>query len=159
VPDKLKKQKSKFVVLDKVRGDKVIVLSKKHFKTILDHSLSELPNEACGLVAGTIEGDKKIIQKVYLLTNIDKSPEHFSMDPKEQFDAVRDMRKNNFVLIGNFHSHPQTPPRPSEEDKRLAYDKSMSYMILSLTDRRRPLLKSFQIIDGKVIEEEIEEVE
>jgi proteasome lid subunit RPN8/RPN11 len=72
---------------------------------------------------------------------------------------VRDMRKNNLVLIGNFHSHPQTPPRPSEEDKRLAYDKSMSYMILSLTDRKRPLLKSFQIIDGKVIEEEIEEVE
>ncbi|MDQ2085446.1 M67 family metallopeptidase [Herbivorax sp. ANBcel31] len=137
----------------------MIVLNKKDFKKILEYSLLELPNEACGLVAGTIKENKKIIQKVYLLTNIDESLEHFSMDPKEQFDAIRDMRKNNFVLIGNFHSHPQTPSRPSEEDKRLAYDKSMSYMILSLMDREKPVLKSFRISGGKVIEEEIKEGE
>ncbi|TYQ15191.1 UNVERIFIED_CONTAM: proteasome lid subunit RPN8/RPN11 [Acetivibrio alkalicellulosi] len=137
----------------------MIVLNKKYFEEILKHSLSHLPNEGCGLLAGTFEGDKKIIKKVYLLTNIDNSPEHFSMDAKEQFDAVKDMRNNDLLLLGNFHSHPSTPARPSDEDKRLAYDKSMSYLILSLEDRKKPVLKSFNIINGEVTEEEIIEGE
>lgn len=41
------------------------------------HAESELPDEACGLIAGRIDGDDKIIEKVYLLTNIDHSNEHF----------------------------------------------------------------------------------
>jgi proteasome lid subunit RPN8/RPN11 len=42
------------------------------------------------------------------------------------------MRKKGFVLLGNFHSHPSTPSRPSEEDMRLAFDPKLSYIIISL---------------------------
>ena len=44
---------------------------------ILAHAVKELPDEACGLIAGTVEGGDKEIKKVYLLTNIDHSNEHF----------------------------------------------------------------------------------
>ena len=97
------------------------------------------------MIAGTVDGENKEIKKVYLLTNIDHSNEHFSLDPKEQLAAVKDMRQNGFVPLGNWHSHPESPSRPSDEDKRLAYDSKASYMILSLMDRENPVLNSFKI--------------
>lgn len=131
----------------------MIKLSKADYEKILAHAVKELPDEACGLIAGIIEGEDKIIKKVYLLTNIDHSNEHFSLDPKEQLMAVKDMRAQGLVPLGNWHSHPESPSRPSEEDKRLAYDSKASYMILSLMDRENPVLNSFRI-EGSNAEKE-----
>lgn len=124
-------------------------LKKKDYDKILLHCEQGLPNEACGLLAGRVEDDVKSVDKVYLLTNVDESKEHFSMDPKEQLAALKDARANGLSLIGNFHSHPESPSRPSEEDKRLAYDSTMEYMILSLQDRENPVLKAFGIDKDK----------
>ena len=137
----------------------MIVLKRQQFEEILAHSLKAAPNEACGLIGGIAEGDTKKVEKVYLLTNIDNSPEHFSMDPKEQFTAVKDMRSNGWIMLGNFHSHPQSPSRPSEEDKRLAFDPNVSYLILSLMDKDEVVLKSFKICGGKVEAEPINIIE
>lgn len=133
----------------------VVILGKHHCEQIVQHALEGLPNEACGLLGGTIEGETKTVEKVYLLTNTDHSPEHFAMDPAEQFQAVKDMRSNGWVLLGNFHSHPASPSRPSEEDKRLAFDPAASYLIISLQKQTRPVIKSFHIEKGIVSEEKL----
>lgn len=133
----------------------MIQLSKSDYNKIVSHAEQELPNEACGLIAGTIEDGNKLIKKVYLLTNIDHSNEHFSLDPKEQLAAIKDMRANGLVPLGNWHSHPESPSRPSDEDKRLAYDSKASYMILSLMDRENPVLNSFQIHGDQAEKEEL----
>lgn len=132
----------------------MLYLKKEDYEKILAHCKEGLPNEACGLVGGTIEGDKRSIQKVYLLTNIDQSNEHFSMDPKEQLAAVKDMRANGLKLLGNFHSHPESPSRPSEEDKRLAYDSKVNYLILSLMDLENPVFNAFRIDEEKNVTKE-----
>lgn len=103
----------------------MISLKKADYEKILAHAKSCVPEEACGLIAGTKEGEDKVVEKVYLLTNIDHSNEHFTLDPKEQLAAVKDMRANGLIPLGNWHSHPESPSRPSEEDKRLAYDSSL----------------------------------
>lgn len=136
----------------------MIKLSKSDFEKMLSHAEKELPNEACGLIAGKLDGADKIIEKVYLLTNIDHSNEHFSLDPKEQLSAIKDMRANGLVPLGNWHSHPESPSRPSDEDKRLAYDSKASYLILSLMDRENPVLNSFHI-EGNTSEKEILQIE
>ena len=123
----------------------MITLKRADFEKILKHAESVLPEEACGLIAGEITDGGKIIKKVYILTNTDHSNEHFSLDPKEQLAAVKDMRANGLTPLGNWHSHPESPSRPSEEDKRLAYDSKASYLILSLMDREKPVLNSFRI--------------
>lgn len=120
-------------------------LKKEDYEKILAHCVEGLPNEACGLLGGTIDGNVKTVQKIYLLTNLDASNEHFSMDPKEQFAALKDARANGFEIVGNFHSHPESPSRPSEEDKRLAYDSSIEYLILSLQEKDNPVLKAFGV--------------
>ena len=131
----------------------MLFLTKNDYDKILKHCEAGLPDEACGLIGGTKDGNDKYIKKVYLLTNIDHSNEHFSMDPKEQLAAVKDMRANGYELLGNFHSHPESPSRPSEEDKRLAYDSKASYMILSLMNIDEPVLNSFHI-EGNVSNKE-----
>ena len=127
----------------------VLKLKKSDYDKILKHCKDGLPNESCGLLAGTVEGEVKTVTKIYLLTNIDASNEHFSMDPKEQFAALKDARANGVEIIGNFHSHPESPSRPSEEDKRLAYDPSIEYLILSLQEADHPVLKAFGIDKDK----------
>ncbi len=126
-----------------------IKLGKEDYQKILAHCEQGLPNEACGLLAGTVEDNIKIVTKVYLLNNVDASNEHFSMDPKEQLAALKDARSYGFNIIGNFHSHPESPSRPSEEDKRLAYDSTIEYLILSLQERENPALKAFEIDKDK----------
>mgnify|MGYP000416374313 CR=1 FL=1 len=127
----------------------MITFNKSDYDKILEYAKVNLPEEACGLIGGTIEDSNKYIKKVYLLTNIDHSNEHFSMDPKEQLAAVKDMRANGYELLGNFHSHPESPSRPSEEDKRLAYDSKVNYLILSLMEIDNPVLKAFNIDEEK----------
>lgn len=113
------------------------------YKRIVEHSYAELPNEACGLLVGK---DNEVV-KQYALTNIDQSPEHFSFDPAEQFQVLRAARADGLEIIANYHSHPETPSRPSEEDLLLAYDPNILYLILSLAGNV-PVLKAFRIIDG-----------
>lgn len=123
----------------------MITISKSDYDKILAHAVQCLPEEACGLIAGEITESGKVIRKVYLLTNTDHSNEHFFLDPKEQLAAIKDMRANGLVPLGNWHSHPESPSRPSQEDKRLAFDSKASYLIISLMDRENPVLNSFRI--------------
>ena len=92
---------------------------------------------------------------MYKRQNIDHSNEHFSLDPKEQLAAIKDMRAEGLVPMGNWHSHPESPSRPSDEDKRLAYDKTASYMILSLMNKDEPVLNSFHIEGTDSTKEEL----
>lgn len=133
----------------------MLKITKSDYDKILKHAESCLPEEACGLIGGNVEDGYKVVKKVYILENIDHSNEHFSMNPKDQFDAIKDMRKNGFEQFGNFHSHPESPSRPSEEDKRLAYDSKASYLILSLMERDNPVLRAFNINGDEVAVEEI----
>ena len=98
-----------------------LYIKKSDYNTILDHCTAGLPNESCGLLAGTKESEKITVTKVY------------------------HPRANGYKIIGNFHSHPESPSRPSEEDKRLAFDPTIEYLILSLMEEGNPLLKAFGI--------------
>lgn len=126
----------------------MIRLKSEDFEKMAAHAAASLPNEACGLLAGVQEGDVRDVKKVYLLKNTDASSEHFSIDPRDQLAAIRDMRALGLTPLGNWHSHPETPSRPSAEDIRLAYDPEATYMILSLESRRAPNLNAFRIRGG-----------
>jgi len=122
----------------------VLALSAGLREAMIAHARAALPNEACGLLGGIVDGETRTVREVYRLTNADASPEHFSMLPEEQFAAVAAMRRKGLQIVGNFHSHPATPARPSEEDRRLAFDPALSYVIVSLAGGE-PVIKSFRI--------------
>ena len=134
---------------------KKVIIRKRDVEEMIVYAGEKLPNEACGLIGGSDYGDERVIEKVYYLTNTDASSEHFSLDPSEQLQAVKDMRAHGLKPVGNWHSHPESPSRPSREDKRLAYDSKASYLILSLMGEK-PVLHSFHIENGESEKELLE---
>ncbi|MBQ8657455.1 MAG: M67 family metallopeptidase [Prevotella sp.] len=110
----------------------------------------DAPDESCGYLLGT--GDE--VTENYPMENIDHSPEHFSFAPRDQFAALKYARTNGLTILANWHSHPASPSRPSQEDLRLANDPAIRYAILSLQDDELRL-NSFKILNGEVIDKEI----
>jgi proteasome lid subunit RPN8/RPN11 len=123
----------------------IIELNKADAEKIFENAVAGLPNEACGLLGGAVENDVIVIKEVYVLKNIDESREHFTMDPAEQLKAIKDMRSKGLKLIGNWHSHPESPARPSEEDKKLAHDSNAVYSIISLMEEGKPVLNAYSV--------------
>ncbi|MCQ2212375.1 MAG: M67 family metallopeptidase [Bacteroidaceae bacterium] len=123
-----------------------ITITRDAYNSILAQARQDAPVESCGYLLGT---DKENATENYAMTNIDHSEEHFSLDPKEQFAAIKYARQNGLKVVGNWHSHPASPSRPSQEDIRLAYDPSILYFILSLA-AEEPVLNAFRIQQGEV---------
>lgn len=126
-----------------------VTLHKSDYDKILSHARENFPEEACGLLAGhDVQEDGQTVrhvEEVFLLENTDHSREHFTMSPQAQLKVVTQVRKEGLQILGNWHSHPESPSRPSDEDKRLCYDSKISYMILSLMDPEEPVLHSFHV--------------
>jgi proteasome lid subunit RPN8/RPN11 len=123
----------------------------KHIiEALYQHAEAEAPLEACGYLGGN---DQAITMHLPM-TNIDASQIHYSFDPAEQFQAMKGMRSQGLELLGVYHSHPESPARPSKEDIRLAYDPDLSYFIVSLQDNPGGI-NAFKIKDDQVIKEEL----
>jgi proteasome lid subunit RPN8/RPN11 len=112
---------------------------------LIAHAKKDFPLEACGILGGT-DG---VVSELYPMANTDRSNEHFTMEPKEQFGVIKDLRAKGKVMLAIYHSHPETPARPSEEDIRLALTPDVSYVIISLAGET-PDIKSF-LISGDVV--------
>ena len=121
-------------------------------EAMITHAQKGFPLEVCGILGGADD----TVSQFYPMTNTDASNEHFMMEPKEQFAVVKDLRAKGLVMLAIYHSHPETPARPSEEDIRLALTPDVSYLIISLADAAAPIVKSFKISSGAVQPETIE---
>lgn len=129
----------------------VLTVKQKVFLEMTAHSRKSAPLEACGYLAGR----QGVVEQLYLLTNMDQAPDHFTMNPAEQFRVIRKIRKQGLALCAVYHSHPETSAWPSEEDVRLAADPHVSYVIVSLSGKA-PSVRSFTIRQGEIREEQIE---
>ena len=118
---------------------------------IITHGRHDAPLEACGYLAEK-EG---VICKSIAMKNVDASPVHYSMDPEEQFAAVRSCREAGLTVRAVYHTHPETEAYPSAEDIKLAYDPKISYIIVSLAGSV-PTIHSFIIKNNMVSEEKLE---
>ncbi|MBR5432959.1 MAG: M67 family metallopeptidase [Bacteroidales bacterium] len=125
-----------------------IIVTESAYRDVLAQAKKDAPLESCGYLMGP---DKNTVTVNYPMKNVDESAEHFSFDPKEQFAAVKYARQNGLTIVGNWHSHPATPSRPSAEDIRLALDSNILYFILSLAEQT-PVFNAFVISNGEVRE-------
>ncbi len=129
----------------------MLMIKQEIIDKIVEHGRLEAPLEACGYLAE----ENGVVSRHFELTNTDQSQEHYSMDPTEQFATVKECRSLGLAIRAVYHSHPETPARPSAEDIKLAYDPSLSYVIVSLAGPA-PTVKSFIIKKGEVQLEPLE---
>ena len=129
----------------------MLAIPRTIYEAVLAHGRAEFPQETCGILGG----NAGLVSEFYPMTNTDQSREHFMMEPKEQFAVARDLRAKGKTMLAVYHSHPDTPARPSAEDIRLARTPGVATVILSLAGPD-PVLKSFRIFDGASAPEPIE---
>jgi [CysO sulfur-carrier protein]-S-L-cysteine hydrolase len=129
----------------------MILIPKTIHDEILDHAHSGLPLEVCGILGGRDD----TVSALFRMTNTDASNEHFMMEPREQFQVIKELRSRELCMLAIYHSHPESPARPSEEDIQLALTPGVSHVIVSLQDAARPVLRSFKISDGVVTPEDV----
>ena len=97
------------------------------------------PNECCGMLAGTGDLDGAVtITQVRTSPNVaaGSTRHRFEVDPKVRFDLMRELENTDERIIGHYHSHPDHPARPSEEDLKMAFEPELLWLIIGLEDSR-----------------------
>ncbi len=88
------------------------------FKQLIIQIEESLPNEACGLLFGTIHDSftRFNIQTLQKFENISKHPENsFIIDPESLYQALCTFEEQNIELVTIYHSH-KAAPYPSQSD-------------------------------------------
>lgn len=129
-----------------------LYLTDEQAEEMIRHAQREYPNEACGLLAGR---DSRV-EKVYQMTNAEHSPVTYRLDPEEQFRAFTEIEEAGWELLAIYHSHSHSFAYPSATDLELAFYPDCLYLITSLADRARPVIRAFRIIEGTIEEERVE---
>lgn len=119
-------------------------------RAMVSHALFCAPEEACGLLAADDGGR---LRMAYCLSNADRSPTTYTLDPREHFGALRHAEARDWHLAGVFHSHTHTPAYPSPTDVARALEPDWLYVVVSLDGRGAPVVRGFWIRDGEVEEE------
>ncbi len=138
-----------------------MILTKEQLEFIVEHAKERYPKEACGILSGKIIDSKKnssykLVSKIYRTNNISDTPVNcYLMDPKEQIDIFKKIRKENLKMLGIYHSHPQSSNYPSKRDSDMAFYEEAVYMIISLRNFNKPDVRAFKIEEGKIEEERI----
>ncbi len=118
------------------------------YQQMLTQAKALAPIEDCGILAGS----NGKVEKLYKMTNVDNSRTHYMMEPKEQFATAKDIRSAGLEMLAIYHSHPETPARPSAEDIRLALTQNVIYVIVSLQNTNGSAVKGFYISGTNITE-------
>ena len=136
-------------------------LPRKLYDEVIAHCQQEYPKEACGILAGR----DRTVEQVFAMTNIDSSPISYALDPMEHLRVEKQIRQAGLQALAIYHSHTATEARPSPVDVARASEPGVellmpevSYVLVSLKDRQRPVVKSYRIHDMTVSEEEVVQV-
>jgi proteasome lid subunit RPN8/RPN11 len=120
------------------------------------HAYRCFPEEMCGLIVGTPSpsGQGRVTQFIPV-TNIAASAKVYTIDPKEHLHIELAAEKEGCEVLGVVHSHTHSEPYPSPTDVAQAPDPGWHYVIVGLK-RGAPEVRSYRIIDQKIIEEPIQ---
>ena len=99
------------------------------------HALSESPNECCGFLAGSLEDDIGIVHDYIPLVNELARPDRFLTEARSVLQAERRMRAAGLHLLSVCHSHPSSPPVPSQTDlAENSYGETIPWFIIGLAN-------------------------
>lgn len=123
---------------------------------LLRHARAEMPNEACGLLAGDLAAGRAT--GYHPARNADASPYVYTVHPEDLVRLVFGIEDAGEDLLAIFHSHTHTPAVPSPTDRRQAQYPGVFYLLATLSDPDAPpesCLRAWRIEDGESREVEL----
>ena len=118
---------------------------------MIAHAKKEAPNECCGIIAG--KNGRAV--KLFRAKNAEASPYRYNVEPKDLFRIFRECEENGWSFLAIYHSHTASEAFPSPTDVRLATWPEAYYVLVSLKDTDKPVVRGFRILDGAISEEEL----
>lgn len=137
-----------------------LVLPRAEAEAIIAHARETRPRECCGLLAGK-NGE---VRRRYPITNIDETNTFYRPEAGELYRAMEEIDWQGLELTAIYHSHPESPARPSARDLSHAFfDEEMTlemwpgslYVICSLENPDQPVINAFAIEDKRFAPVEI----
>jgi proteasome lid subunit RPN8/RPN11 len=88
------------------------------WETMVGHAQSTFPDECCGVMVGTIDGDSKTVTTAIAVENAykGKQEDRYEIRPEDLLAADKTARAQGLDLIGIFHSHPDCDAYFSKTD-------------------------------------------
>ncbi|HID08174.1 MAG TPA: hypothetical protein EYP10_13630 [Armatimonadetes bacterium] len=114
------------------------------YMRIVEHAQLTYPYECCGLLVGRqIEFGWEVV-RAFPATNMNKERQRdrYEIDPYTIMTVEMNARKQNWELIGAYHSHPDVPAIPSPTDAQLAW-KGYVYVIASIKHGRDASMRAW----------------
>lgn len=112
------------------------------------HARESAPNECCGLLFG----DGEVADRLVRGRNVHPTPQtRYEIDPAQLRAALQLGDDSDRYLVGIYHSHPVTEPRPSHTDVSEARWPAQVYVLTSLR-AEPPEVFAYRITNGKAEE-------
>src|ERR1700712_17157 len=128
-------------------------LTAAQIEQIVEHALRDAPNECCGIVSVSAEGEAT---EVFEYENLAPSPLRFEIDGMTLFRAIDAIEQRGEQLGAIYHSHTRSAPYPSQTDINFAANWPGVEWIIVGPAGEEPLTQSYLIEDGTVREVPVE---
>ena len=126
-------------------------------RDITAHARHDAPDECCGLLVGSstlLEAPHPtgVIDEAVRTANLERGPTRYRIDPADHVSLMKRLRGTVRAIAGAYHSHPATPPVPSESDLSEAFYPDFVYVIVSLAAPGNPDIRAWRIRQGAATE-------
>ena len=127
-----------------------MVLSGDIMDQIRRHGEETYPYECCGFLMGSQDDGARLVSEIRRQANERRESREtrFLITPLEFREAERAARKAGLLMVGIYHSHPDSPARPSDYDRDHAWP-WYSYLILSVSGGRAGEANAWELKDDR----------
>lgn len=136
-----------------VAGDHGLEIPYPIAEALLEHARSELPNEACGLLSGSL-GEGRAVT-FHPARNSEASPLRYNIHPEDLLRITFEIEEAGSDLVAIYHSHTRSPAVPSSTDRRAAQYPDQFYVLATLANPEagaEQALRAWRIHGGQMFE-------
>ena len=126
-------------------------LSKDILAKIYAHGETAYPEEGAGFLLGSDDGAQRQVTQIFTTENAREDEarhNRYLVAPEDYLKAEITADELGLSLIGVFHSHPDSPNRPSEFDREWAQP-FFSYVITSVNEGKAIESRSWRLAEDR----------
>jgi proteasome lid subunit RPN8/RPN11 len=115
------------------------------------HGAASYPDEGAGFLLGSDDGDQRQVMQLFTTENARENEarhNRYLVAPEDYLKAEITADELGLSLIGVFHSHPDSPNRPSEFDREWAQP-FFSYVITSVNEGKAIESRSWRLAEDR----------
>ena len=131
----------------------VLTIDAAILDAIVTHARRDHPDEACGIVTGTVGTDQPT--RHIPMQNAAQSMTFYEFDSHDYLRVWREMDDLDEEPVVIYHSHTATEAYPSRTDVSYAGWPDAHYLLVSTRDPETTEVRSYRIVDGEVTEEPV----